>query len=194
MVMNRTVRNYFPRSTIDVIINLDTNHGGYFEFELCRRQSFDELETEDCFEPLNFVDGSRRMRLRADHSDRGLKSVALLMPDDITECRACILRWNYRAGNNWGVCQNGSQGMGCGPQELYRNCADISIGYHNYYKTDLTDGLTERSPLRSLLQATKSVSSQTNSSSDEGNGDDDDIILVSAKTTNPDLNQVVRLL
>lgn len=149
MVMNRTVKNYFPRSTLDVIVNLDTNHGGYFEFELCRRQSFDEIETEACFEPLNFIDGSRRMRLRADHSDKGLKSVALLMPEDLTECRACILRWNYRAGNNWGVCQDGSQGMGCGPQELYRNCADISIGYLNY-QLDSEPRLTENS-LQSLL-------------------------------------------
>lgn len=139
MVVNRTVKNYFPRSTMDVVINLDTNHGGYFEFELCRRQSFDEPETEACFEQLRFIDGSHRMRLRADHSDRGLKSVALLMPDDLQECRACILRWNYRAGNNWGVCKDGSQGMGCGPQELYRNCADISIGYYQYESQPVAD-------------------------------------------------------
>lgn len=129
MVINKTVKNYFPGSTLDVIINLDTNHGGYFEFELCRRDSFEQLEREDCFERLKFVDGSERFKLTKDHSDRGMKSMSLMIPDDLYSCRACILRWNYRAGNNWGVCKDGTYGNGCGPQELYRNCADISISH-----------------------------------------------------------------
>ena len=29
--------------------------------------------------------------------------------------------------NNWGVCENGNAGIGCGPQETYRNCADIVV-------------------------------------------------------------------
>lgn len=129
MVTNRTVKNYFPGSTIDVIIDLDINHGGYFEFELCSRDSFDVPESENCFQRLKFVDGSERMPLKADHSKNGFRSMSLLMPPNLRECRACVLRWNYRAGNNWGVCQDGSEAIGCGPQELYRNCADISIGY-----------------------------------------------------------------
>lgn len=129
MVVNKTVKNYFPGSTLDVMIDLETNHGGYFEFELCQRDSFDVPETDSCFEKLQFVDGSYRMSLKNDHSDKGLKSMSLLIPDDVRECRACILRWNYKAGNNWGICDDGSEGTGCGPQELYRNCADISIGY-----------------------------------------------------------------
>lgn len=139
MVVNRTVKNYFPGSTLDVLIELDTNHGGYFTFELCRRNSFDIIETESCFERLRFIDGSYKMRLQNDHSDKGLKSLSLLMPDDLLECRACILRWNYHAGNNWGTCHDGTEGMGCGPQELYRNCADISIGYQVYHFNNLED-------------------------------------------------------
>lgn len=144
MVTNRTVKNYFPGSHIDVMIDLDTNHGGYFEFELCRRDSFDKIETDDCFERLKFADGSERFRLHNDHADKGLKSVALIMPEDLRECRACILRWNYRAGNNWGTCKDGTEAMGCGPQELYRNCADISIGYQIYQ-------LKSDSSLKSIL-------------------------------------------
>ena len=33
--------------------------------------------------------------------------------------------------NNWGVCGNGTGATGCGPQETYRNCADVSVG-HEY--------------------------------------------------------------
>lgn len=129
MATNRTVKNYFPRSTIDVLIQLDTDHGGYFTFDLCRRNSFDEIETDECFERLKFADGSDRYNLRLNKPDHGsLKGMSLVLPQDLTDCRACILRWDYHAGNNWGVCDKAA-GMGCGPQELYRNCADISVGY-----------------------------------------------------------------
>ena len=30
-------------------------------------------------------------------------------------------------GNTWGICANGTEGMGCGEQETFRNCADVSI-------------------------------------------------------------------
>lgn len=140
MATNKTVKNYFPGSTIDVVINLDTNHGGYFEFELCRRDSVEVQESEECFEKLNFVDGTNRLRLVADHSDKGLKTMSLVIPHDLRHCPACILRWNYRAGNNWGICADGTAQTGCGPQELYRNCADISIGYNQAYQTKSSSG------------------------------------------------------
>ena len=33
----------------------------------------------------------------------------------------------FVTGNTWGVCQNGTQGVGCGNQETFINCADVSI-------------------------------------------------------------------
>lgn len=30
-------------------------------------------------------------------------------------------------GNSWGECDDGSSGIGCGPQEEFRGCADIVI-------------------------------------------------------------------
>lgn len=39
-----------------------------------------------------------------------------------------MLQWRYVAGNNWGVCENGTGAVGCGPQEEFRACSDISIG------------------------------------------------------------------
>ena len=35
-------------------------------------------------------------------------------------CSQCILQWTYTAGNNWGVCANGTGELGCGPQETFR--------------------------------------------------------------------------
>ena len=39
-----------------------------------------------------------------------------------------IFQWTYIAGNNWGTDENGEECVGCGPQEHFRACADISIG------------------------------------------------------------------
>lgn len=39
-----------------------------------------------------------------------------------------MLQWRYTAGNNWGDCKNGTQALGCGNQEQFGACSDISIG------------------------------------------------------------------
>ncbi|RXG73020.1 hypothetical protein Avbf_02355, partial [Armadillidium vulgare] len=42
-------------------------------------------------------------------------------------CSNCVIQWTYVGANNWGTCDNGTEGMGCGPQETFKNCADVSI-------------------------------------------------------------------
>jgi hypothetical protein len=44
------------------------------------------------------------------------------------ECQHCVLQWKYVAGNNWGICSDGSGAVGCGEQEEFRACSDIAIG------------------------------------------------------------------
>lgn len=44
------------------------------------------------------------------------------------ECANCVLQWRYIAGNNWGMCENGTGAVGCGPQEEFRACSDVAIG------------------------------------------------------------------
>lgn len=39
-----------------------------------------------------------------------------------------MLQWRYVAGNNWGRCADGTEAIGCGPQEEFRACSDIAIG------------------------------------------------------------------
>lgn len=48
------------------------------------------------------------------------------LPQNVT-CAQCVLQWRYIAANNWGRCENSSNAIGCGPQEEFRACADISI-------------------------------------------------------------------
>lgn len=31
------------------------------------------------------------------------------------------------AGNMWGICPNGTEAVGCGRSETFRNCADVSV-------------------------------------------------------------------
>ena len=38
------------------------------------------------------------------------------LPTDMT-CEQCVFQWRYVAGNNWGGCEDGSEAIGCGPQE-----------------------------------------------------------------------------
>lgn len=38
-----------------------------------------------------------------------------------------MLQWRYVAGNNWGICDDGSGAVGCGPQEEFRSCSDITL-------------------------------------------------------------------
>ena len=38
-----------------------------------------------------------------------------------------LLIHNLTLGNTWGICANGTGAIGCGDQEMFRNCADIKI-------------------------------------------------------------------
>ncbi|RXG62233.1 hypothetical protein Avbf_10633 [Armadillidium vulgare] len=49
------------------------------------------------------------------------------LPPSMT-CSNCVIQWTYVGGkNNWGQCGNGTGRLGCGPQETFKNCADVSI-------------------------------------------------------------------
>ena len=78
------------------------------------------------------------------------------LPIGVT-CSQCVIQWTWKSGiefifylkhyikqtssfsklktilylmhkgNTWGTCKNGTEGMGCGDQEMFRNCADIQI-------------------------------------------------------------------
>jgi hypothetical protein len=52
------------------------------------------------------------------------------LPEGVT-CDRCVLQWTYKTGNTWGYCQDGTGKVGCGPQEWFRNCGDISIKEEN---------------------------------------------------------------
>ncbi|KAJ8963263.1 hypothetical protein NQ318_018730 [Aromia moschata] len=114
---------YESGSVIDVQIRLTANHMGTFTYSLCVLEDPNAPESgEDCFLPLLLEDGSSQYNVSKMDYDVFNR---VQLPE--MTCERCVLRWNYRAGNSWGVCSDQTAGLGCGPQETFRTCADISI-------------------------------------------------------------------
>ena len=118
----KIVKNYQPGSTMDVDILLTANHWGHFEFDLCKVKG---EETEGCFEKYKLLTSQGR-KWKIPTKEKKLYTVQVLLPKKL-ECDHCVLRWTYVAGNTWGTCPDGSGAVGCGPQETFRSCSDISI-------------------------------------------------------------------
>ncbi|XP_056645605.1 uncharacterized protein LOC130450909 [Diorhabda sublineata] len=117
------VGTYQPGDVLGVLVTLTANHLGYFTYSLCELPDPDLPEPgEECFVNLLLEDGSKNFPIKSDYY---IVQNQVVLPN-IT-CPRCVLRWTYRTGNNWGVCENGTQGIGCGPQEHFRSCADIAI-------------------------------------------------------------------
>ncbi|XP_069672283.1 uncharacterized protein [Periplaneta americana] len=120
------VQKYKAGSTITTVNRITANHWGSFYYKICKLASSTELETEECFAkyPLRLVDGSEHYTLTS-HSP-GDYQAQVVLPAGLT-CDRCVLQWTYVTANNWGICPNGTGADGCGPQETFRSCSDISI-------------------------------------------------------------------
>lgn len=121
------VRRYSAGSWIQVIVDITTNHGGFFIFKLCHNDDVTRDPGQECFES-NILqtgkDGETELRVREELW--GPVKMYVKLPDNLT-CDQCIIQWTWIAANNWGSCHQGGRGMGCGPQETFRSCADIAI-------------------------------------------------------------------
>merc|ERR1712137_1357621 len=122
-------RQYAPGQVIDIDIELSANHQGYFELSLCPLSDNAEKESQGCFDryPLNLEGTSSN---RFDIPEGTPKKLAFAyrvkLPDGVT-CTHCVIQWIYFARNTWGTCNNGTESVGCGNQETFVSCADISI-------------------------------------------------------------------
>ncbi|XP_046658019.1 uncharacterized protein LOC124352541 [Daphnia pulicaria] len=119
-------KTYYQGSIIDITVNISSNHKGYFEFRLCPKSSASELVTQECLNAnlLKMTDDTTRFYLPSQESKPYFPRVKL--PAGLI-CENCVLQWLYNTGNSWGVCANGTGALGCGNQETFVNCADISI-------------------------------------------------------------------
>ncbi|KAL7730917.1 hypothetical protein ACLKA6_014160 [Drosophila palustris] len=130
-------KSYSAANAITVGVKITTNHLGHFEFNLCNLDAFGH-ESEECFNQnrLRFPDGSDRLNIG---TQSGEFDVTVLLPAGLT-CNHCVLRWTYVGANNWGMCGNGSGALGCGPQETFKNCADVRISWGRNLIKELASG------------------------------------------------------
>ncbi|XP_031341283.1 uncharacterized protein LOC116169351 [Photinus pyralis] len=117
------VAEYQAESIINVTVRLTQNHRGTFTFGLCELVNLTKPETEDCFKTLLFADGSEKAEVEPGNKDFYYR---IQLPTGF-KCDNCVLRWHYRTGNNYGTDEDGTTCLGCGPQEVFRTCADIAI-------------------------------------------------------------------
>ncbi|XP_037093179.1 uncharacterized protein LOC119112980 [Pollicipes pollicipes] len=121
------VRTYAANASIPVGIELTANHRGFFEMRICPLNSNARPATQRCLDryKLQLADGGG-VRYYPQPAWNGKIQLRYKLPAALT-CRQCVLQWRYVAGNNWGTCANGTEGIGCGPQEEFRACADVSV-------------------------------------------------------------------
>ncbi|XP_034834890.2 uncharacterized protein [Maniola hyperantus] len=115
------VADYDAGQVVNITVHITAYHRGYWIFKLCP----DPKNTDQsCFDeyPLELEDGG--FRFYPPHG--GIYSLNYRLPKGLV-CEHCVLQWRYIAGNNWGVCDDGTSGLGCGNQETFGACSDISI-------------------------------------------------------------------
>ncbi|XP_074042485.1 uncharacterized protein isoform X2 [Leptinotarsa decemlineata] len=114
---------YESGSVINITILLTANHLGEFTYSLCQLEDPNAPESgEECFQDLLLENGSSKHMISRD--DYYVYN-RVQLPN--IKCERCVLRWTYRCGNNWGFCEDGTGRLGCGPQEHFRSCSDITI-------------------------------------------------------------------
>ncbi|KAG4072959.1 hypothetical protein HA402_006639 [Bradysia odoriphaga] len=111
---------YRPGQEIEIETEFTIPHWGYFEMQLCNDAS---RETEECFQKLRFGNGDTHAHIL--FGTPQWINTTIILPTDVT-CKQCVLRLHYRGGYQ-GDCDDGTQGPGCGLQQTFRACADITI-------------------------------------------------------------------
>jgi len=123
-------KRYAMGQTIDIEIDISANHWGHFELKLCPTNTNSRTATQECFDahPLVLADNPRshQFYVPLDSPKITKFNYKVNLPFGLT-CSQCVMQWTYYTGNTWGVCANGTEGMGCGSQEMFRNCADVQI-------------------------------------------------------------------
>ncbi|XP_037799692.1 uncharacterized protein LOC119594706 [Penaeus monodon] len=119
--------NYSEGQVVPVTIHISANHKGWYEFRLCSNSDAGARDSQRCLDKhlLAMADGSGS-RYALDASVRGDHIVHVQLPRGVS-CAHCVLQWTWTVGNSWGTCPDGGEGLGCGPQETFVNCADVSI-------------------------------------------------------------------
>ncbi|XP_071098105.1 uncharacterized protein [Haliotis cracherodii] len=136
-------REYNEGDVIEVTTDVTANHRGWYEFRLCPYDDPDEddIETDGngnfrevshaCLDKhiLETEDGETRWYLPEPYKI-GTYTVKVKLPWGIS-CRNCLFQWKWNVANSWGQDPDGTSCIGCGKQEQFYACSDISINPGN---------------------------------------------------------------
>ena len=120
------VREYTAGQTIDISVEVTANHRGSFTFRLCRAPSAEQDPSQECLDQHLLTTSTGEQEWVLPSESNGMYDLQVELPQDY-ECTQCLLQWTWRVANSWGTCEDGSGAVGCGKQEHFRACADVSI-------------------------------------------------------------------
>ena len=115
-------KTYREGQEIDVVVDLTSNHQGYFVFRVGKIGT-PPITQEKLKYVLKQPNGQEKWKITSHGND--VFKIKLVLPRGLT-CDHCVMQWWYTVGNNWG-CDSDGCGLGHGPQETFVNCADIRI-------------------------------------------------------------------
>lgn len=135
-------KRYAPGEIVEMQAELTANHKGYFLVKLCVNDNSKKPISDECLDkhilPV-FGTNDTFYQIPDDSPKAGTFKWLVQLPR--LTCIQCVLQWTYFAGNTWGQCSNGEEAVGCGPQETFVNCADVSIisntGYVEFSENSL---------------------------------------------------------
>ena len=122
---------YEPGREMDVWIEVTAPHRGSFEFKLCPATAVGGREeekevTQECLDRQPLIVDGKGYRWELGDKGAGNYTMKVSLPKDLT-CDRCILQWTWTTANFNAKCPDGEWRMGCGPQETFRQCSDISV-------------------------------------------------------------------
>ena len=128
--------NLTQGQVLRVEVELTAYHQGFFQLRLCPHNRRDRPAAQTCLDQhlLTMLAGGQRY-YPAPPGPGGRYNIEYQLPPDLT-CDLCVVQWRYVAGNSWGRCDNGTEGIGCGAQEEFRACADVHISTSNGWFDD----------------------------------------------------------
>jgi len=158
-------RHYTAGQAVDVTVEITSNHWGSFTFRVCPAAGPGQDPSQACMDAHLLHTNSGQQEWRIPSTKPGLFHLQVLLPADLA-CEQCVLQWTYRTGNSWGVCEDGTGAIGCGAQEHFRACADISIGEHSVTNSSTTATPSSVAPIDTVPST--SSPSTTGASSTSG--------------------------
>ncbi|XP_045180175.2 uncharacterized protein LOC123539591 [Mercenaria mercenaria] len=121
------VRSYKEGQQINVEIEITVAHnGGWSEFRICPNNDVNKAVTQQCLDQFLLATPSGETRY-IHQKTTGRFNIPLVLPPGLT-CTQCVLQWKWNAASH-----NNCDPMtyecckGCGPQEQFYGCADVSV-------------------------------------------------------------------